>query len=1401
MNTRWKIARGGIFNFWYYDDQEFHFADGRLILRGANGSGKSVTMQSFIPLVLDGDKRPWRLDPFGSRDRRIEYYLLGDADSPIQERTGYLYLEFFHPGERKYLTIGIGLRARKGNPNVGFWGFVLQDQRRVGYDFFLYDREYERKYGEKVPLSREKLAEQIGAGGKVVRDQAEYRRLVNQALFGFADDESYQELLDLLIQLRSPKLSKDFKPSTICGILTAALPPLKEEELRPLSDVLEDMDQISATLDELSIHRKEVERLDDAYGKYNQFLLYEASEGVLTARRERDHRREEAERITKEFESLQQEISQKEAEKEQAEQRLQEIRAEVEILSRHEAVEKQRELEQAQAALQDVSEQIRRSRQRLEDGRKRLERAKAAMEEERERLDQEGRLQEELLQSLEQMARDAEFSEHDLYHRRFERADANEEGIWQAWKRDVQQHLNRLKEAHAVSLKEKEARERVEAAERELSEARKERDEKEEQLREAEKKWVQAVKEQEDRIYHWYRSLSKLPLSEEEWRGILYRLQDYPQTPYAEVKQPAVQAFQKTRDEGQSRLLRLQHERELLGQKEEELQKELAEWKAQKDPEPERRKGREEGRRRRLEQGFRGMPLYACCDFRDHLSEEEKARIESVLEFTGLLDAWISASPNPNERETDGANGGLFWQDGTEEFMIAPAPADFGYTLADLLEPTPPEDGSITAEQIDRILRTIRLDGEITALQVPGDSATDGDSLSAATWINEKGQFQLGALFGQVEIKPQAQYIGKKTRERTRRQRIEALQREIAQLQEQQKAIQDEIDGIHQELHDLQAELDRFPDEKSLLEAEQERKEALFAFEQMQRRLERMDQEYKSRLRAWRELQQQLMDLTEKWSRLKTEALLRAAMEEIRTYDSQLGELRSSWNLTVSIRKQIARLEKEIEEAEGQVFDEEEQLHVLAGKRKELEHRIETYQRLLEELGILDIYQQLEGLKKELAELEQKHKQLQKMIQDGRVESARIEERLKTAEAVCAEKEQLLQTAIGRWIREWNRRLLPEWKEQPTWENAPENEKPIVQMCLEVSRRYCKDYEKKTREQLTNALLSVFNEVKNILLDYVLELQEEEQGQRFLVLSMRDRQHPISPAVLKEELIQLEEEQRQLLNEKDRELYEQIIIHSVGKAIRYRIYRAEQWVKEMNRLMDERKTSSGLKLQLAWEPRVQRNESELDTEKLVALLKKDPELLREEEIEQMIEHFRSRIRLAKQEAEERDSLRRWISELLDYRQWFDFVLYYRKGDQNRRVLTDSRFNVFSGGEKAMAMYIPLFAATYSRYSDSRPDSPKLISLDEAFAGVDEENIRDLFQLLTDMDFDYIMTSQVLWGCYDTVPSLSIYEIIRPGDADFVTLIRYHWNGFRRVMVVDDQEKDDKNFQEVKGSAS
>lgn len=96
----------------------------------------------------------------------------------------------------------------------------------------------------------------------MVQGQGAYQEMVNKALFGFREIESYKDLLKLLLELRSPKLSKDFKPSSIYEILNNSLPPLMEEDLSSLSDVLEEMDQITDRLDELQLHLEEISRIE-----------------------------------------------------------------------------------------------------------------------------------------------------------------------------------------------------------------------------------------------------------------------------------------------------------------------------------------------------------------------------------------------------------------------------------------------------------------------------------------------------------------------------------------------------------------------------------------------------------------------------------------------------------------------------------------------------------------------------------------------------------------------------------------------------------------------------------------------------------------------------------------------------------------------------------------------------------------------------------------------------------------------------------------------------------------------------------------------------------------------------------------------------------------------------------
>src|SRR5699024_11047270 len=129
--NKWKMNRAGLLNFWYYDDEIFDFADGKLLLRGSNGSGKSVTMQSLLPVLLDGRKSPDRLDPFGSRARKMEDYLLGEKDIVDRdERTGSLFLEYKREDTDQYITTGIGMQSRR-HKAMNAWYFVITDNRRI----------------------------------------------------------------------------------------------------------------------------------------------------------------------------------------------------------------------------------------------------------------------------------------------------------------------------------------------------------------------------------------------------------------------------------------------------------------------------------------------------------------------------------------------------------------------------------------------------------------------------------------------------------------------------------------------------------------------------------------------------------------------------------------------------------------------------------------------------------------------------------------------------------------------------------------------------------------------------------------------------------------------------------------------------------------------------------------------------------------------------------------------------------------------------------------------------------------------------------------------------------------------------------------------------------------------
>lgn len=1361
---RWQMNRAGFLNFWFYTDEVFQLSEGRLILRGSNGAGKSVTMQSFLPLVLDGDKRPVRLDPFGSKDRKIEYYLLGDTESGITDRTGYVFMEFILPETEKTVTVGIGLRARRGVNQVGFWGFSLTDGRRIGHDFFLYDVKVFEREGEKIPLDFTALEASIGAGGRVVKEQREYQQMVNHVLFGFKDEQAYKDLLNLLIQLRSPKLSKEFRPSTIYSILNNALPPLGDEDLLPLSQVLQDMDEIGDRLDELELHQDAAKRLADVYERYNQIWLYDTAKRTVDAVKESDLAFEAVEEQSALLKAAEAVVSETEQALEQAVQERERAESDLESINRSEGMEQRIELDGTQNRVKDTEGELRDTQNRIAKNREMAHQKQVRLDGELRKLEDEEHKQRNFLSDMADVAEEIEFTMHEVYAGSRTSVDDLDEATWHRWLADVDRYRSELQHALDLSRRERSEADKLKEADRQMSEARERRDVAEREVQAREKDLSDAIAGQEELAYTWFKGLRELPLTEENWRSILHNLRRYGELSYDQILIPAKAAHDVGRNQATEQKLKLAHERSLFEAQRTQLELELEEWRTAKEAEPPRTGARSDTRTRRLNSegstSISGAPLYKVCEFRDDVDELTRATLETVLFQSGLLDAWVSPeSPALGEGDEDG------W--------IRPNPALFGYTLADYLVPTPSVESGLTPQFVEDVLRTVLI----------AESSSVQDVSTAA--ITTFGQYVLGPLVGQTVSKPSAEWIGYEARKRSRQVAMERLKTEIIQLTEQIRDVAQIIEDIDCRIRLMQEELTAFPVEAPLKACFDEVDKAKRHFAHTRDVEERQTQSFKLQQSVWQKTKEAVVAFISRWDALKVEADFQHAIGQLRNYEQSCQSCSMSAQLSARMRSELGYLKDEIEALEQQIDDDMLVETDLRRRLSTLQQKISSLRERLEALGALNVHDEQRQLKERLETLRKRIESLQNEKLKCATEQTRAEERLQTKRDVFELSEHMLEEYVERFRQEWQLGLTI-YAVATLDDAAVAGRQAAIQTARKVVRELRSACETRSVESVTGQLLNTFAIEKNTLLDYSLESRFDEAMGRHFVVSMRDRNQPLTPHRIHQELMRLVEEQRVLISEKDRELYEQILIHSVGRAIRDKINRAERWVKEMNQFMSQRNTSSGMVLSLEWRPRPARSERELDTERLVHLLRKSPSTLLEEEMEDMIEHFRSRIRMAKEESESGDTLRSLIREFMDYRMWFAFTLYYRKGGMSsRRELTDSQFNVLSGGEKAMAMYIPLFAATDSRFNDSRPDAPRLISLDEAFAGVDEENMRDMFELLTNMKFDYMMTSQQLWGCYDTVPALSIYEIFRPNDVDFVTVIPYYWNGHTRRLVDDD----------------
>jgi hypothetical protein len=253
----------------------------------------------------------------------------------------------------------------------------------------------------------------------------------------------------------------------------------------------------------------------------------------------------------------------------------------------------------------------------------------------------------------------------------------------------------------------------------------------------------------------------------------------------------------------------------------------------------------------------------------------------------------------------------------------------------------------------------------------------------------------------------------------------------------------------------------------------------------------------------------------------------------------------------------------------------------------------------------------------------------------------------------------------------------------------------------------------------------------------------------------------------------------------EHELFDTTLTGDTRRHLAARIRQAGELVDTMNTRLDLVRTASNVSVRLTWQvdPSLPPG-----TRAARELLLKDPAQLSEQNRQALHTFFRERIEDARA-ANTAASWEQQLGEVFDYTAWHQFVV---KVDRARgtgwEVLTKRLHGALSGGEKAIVLHLPLFAAIAAHYQ-AVPDCPRVILLDEVFVGVDAANRGQVFALLAALDLDLVLTSDHEWCTYLELDGIAIHQLATGEDDgdDAVTSVRFTWNGTRLLPDADSVE--------------
>lgn len=1334
---RWQPLRLGLVDLFFYEDEEFPFRDGRLLLRGNNGAGKSKVLALTLPFLLDGDTSARRIEPDADPAKRMEWNLLLGGEYPHSERIGYTWLEFGRrdeDGVEHFLTIGAGLKAATGRGLTKTWFFITS--QRIRDELSLID-------SGRLALGRERLAEAIGDAGHVYDTKRDYRLAIDERLFGLGE-RRYDALIDLLLQIRAPQLSKRPSERLLSDALTESLTPIPRNLIASVAEGLRGLDEDREELQQLTDARRSVMAFLAHYSGYARALAKRQSRPPREAQAEYDRLGRLIIEIGAETTTAADLHATAVAERDSLIEQQSAREAESEALRDSEYAE-------IEAHLKSADDAARRAKDRLDHAESEGARAEKALTLAQRNVDEEhGRVQaarsihEGSLTEVATHALDAGFEQH-AHTTHLDSSGEDSRSPAERLATDRAETNDRIRSAREAISRVHVLLTAVETAAGHLNSAKQHQDGTDSRLAQAvtDAADVDATASNEALLYvqkteGYLASLAELAIPDEDFTAFT----DWVQNGAGE--NPIRLALLEAAHRANSTLTEIRAA----------LRVELATLRAEHHALNERIRALQSGEivrppaaNSRPSRDSTGLAFWRAVNFREDVPDVDRAGLEAALEASGLLTALLQPAG-----ELRAPSGELVFQ--PQGTVIG------GSTLRDLLQVELPATSNLDSSVVDDVLGALSLQ--------------QGTEVSSDVWVSVTGDYRIGAARG-AWSKPAAQYIGESARADARAHELEAALTEQTALRSTIGSLDAESSALDTRLATVKAEQSALPAPTDLDEA---RQRAILAADRVASAGTASEQ-------ASDGVRSALTSLTERRDELAFDAqalglptdpeLIEQRSVAIERYATSAVASWHAIEILTGARRVLAETEDRLTErldsagrsrAEQQTATEESiarraAASALLGRVGE---DVAHYRKRVSSVAAA-----LETLKKALPGAHN-------AVTKANTAEALLSERLRGArnrlEQVAATRvvsvAALRKTAALGLVRVAVLEL-----EQPD----PDTEWSVtqgVQLARAIDAALADTDSTDVRfDRLLAQVHTEYSALQQSLARHGHQTQSyprEEGYQVLVVFAGRQASLPELAEWLTTDIAA----RHALLGAREREIIENHLVTEVGAHLSELVGDADRQIADVNSELASRPTSTGMKLRVRWK---QRADGPSGLAEARARLSKIADVWDESDRKALGEFLQARI----EEVRESDETGNWYDHLddaLDYRRWHHFVVERHQGGAWKPATGPA-----SGGERVLAASIPLFAAASSHYrTATNPYAPRLVMLDEAFAGVDDYARASCLGLLAAFDLDVVMTSEREWGCYAEVPGLSIAQLSRFQDTPAVLVQLWSWDGNQRNRV-------------------